>query len=134
MSENLNISSFVPDVVAEKNSSSSSFPLIQVLVTGVAKKFSLWSNGIVQNTVFFALLVDQIPGFKATLGYVDEVDVKDQTYFADMPDNIVLLPHSKLIDHSFDVIVQMGYGIPQDELLKYKAKFPKVKIVSYICG
>lgn len=109
-------------------------PKIQVLVTGMAKKFSLWSNGIVQNTIFFALLVDQIPGFKATLGYVDEVDVKDQANFADLPEDLDLLPHSKFMDHHFDVIVQMGYGIPQDQLLKYKIKYRNVKIVSYICG
>lgn len=106
----------------------------QILVTGIAKKFSLWSNGIVQNTIFFTQLVNHIPGFKAYLGYVDEVDVKDQSCFADLPDTLNLTPHSKLNNYEYDVIVQMGYGIPHDQLLRYKEKYPKVKIVSYICG
>lgn len=90
----------------------------------------LWSNGITQNGIYLAMLLEKmnhqvilihndVPKFKETIG---------------LPPHLEIIGLDDLFNYSFDIIITLGHTLMEDHDKRYRKEHPNCKFVLYVCG
>lgn len=90
---------------------------------------SIWSNGINQNGIYLANVLNKI-GYDTYLIYVKD---KDAEPILDV-NGIKVVTFTEALDMQFSVLVQLGITLSQTNFKKFKQQNNQIKLVSYKCG
>lgn len=107
---------------------------MKIAVTINVGNFSIWSNGVNQNAIYLAMLLNKA-GYDAYLLY--STYSKDNRTKASLDALDLDVNHIDLRDafnEPFDVIIQLGLSIEEYMLDAFKKVNPNLKFVSYECG
>ena len=107
---------------------------MKIALTINVGNFSIWSNGVNQNAIYLAMLLNKA-GYDAYLLY--STYSKDNRTKASLDALDLDVNHIDLRDafnEQFDVIIQLGLSIEEYMLDAFKKVNPNLKFVSYECG
>lgn len=90
----------------------------------------LWCNGINQNCIYLAMLLEKMNHFV----YLVHNDIEKFKTSSGLPKHLNLIHTDDLHKIHFNIIITMGHALKNDNMMKYKELYPKCKHVLYICG
>lgn len=90
---------------------------------------SIWSNGINQNGIYLANVLNKL-GYDTYLIYVKDKDAEAINEI----NGIKVVTFIQAFKMSFSVLIQLGITISHINFEKFKTKNNKLKLVSYKCG
>jgi hypothetical protein len=91
----------------------------------------LWCNGITQNSIFLAMLLQKLE-HRVMLLHNDVPTFKEQTI--GLPSTIEVIDLKEVFNHSFDIIITLGHTMPEENYRRYRKEHPYCKFVLYVCG
>lgn len=96
---------------------------------------SIWASGVNQNAIYLALLLKK-GGHTVTLITTDHTDTGSAKQIIEVCDeyNLKYCNLANGINNYFNVIIDIGFWLPNSSANAFKVKNPKLKIVQYNCG
>jgi len=90
----------------------------------------LWCNGLNQNCVFLAMLLEKMGHYV----YLVHNDLDKFRTSAGLPKHMNLIHTDDLHKVHFHIIITMGHTLKIDIMNRYKELYPTTKHIMYVCG
>jgi hypothetical protein len=90
----------------------------------------LWSNGITQNSIYLAMMLQKMR--HRVILIHNDVDKFKQTM--GLPSDLEIIGLNDLFNYDFDIIITLGHTLMAEHDQRYRKEHPYCKFVLYVCG
>lgn len=96
----------------------------------ITNRNHLWCNGLNQNCLFLALLLDKMKHYV----YIVHNDLEKLKTSLGFPSHLNLIHTDDLPKVHFHVVITMGHTLKVNIMKAYRERYPNTKHIMYVCG
>jgi hypothetical protein len=90
----------------------------------------LWCNGLNQNCIFLAMLLEKMGHFV----YIVHNDLEKFKNSSGLPKHLNLIHTDEIYKIHFNIVITLGHSLKIKNMEKYVETFPNTKHILYVCG